>query len=106
MLASPDSRGSFYQDCIETGGWVGFQDPNSNRFLGHDISGRLCCEAKRHELWECFHARARPEGGYVLLMTHWFWLRYVGIKVEEGFEKLVKIGDKEGDAIVWEFVKV
>ena len=48
----------------------------------------------------------RPEGGYVLLMTHFERLWHVGIKVEQGVEKLAKSGNGGSDGIVWEFVKV
>ena len=55
----------------------------------------------------------RPEGGCVLLMTHYERLWHVGIKEEEGLEKkeegvekLAKIGEGGADGIVWEFAKV
>ena len=48
----------------------------------------------------------RPEGGCVLLMTHWERLWHVGIKVEQGVEKLAKIEEGASDGMVWEFVKV
>jgi len=48
----------------------------------------------------------RPEGGYVLLMTHFERLWQVGIKLEQGVERLAKIGNGESDGIVWEFVQV
>jgi hypothetical protein len=48
----------------------------------------------------------RPEGGYVLLMTHWERLWHVGSEVEQGVEKLAKVGDGGSGGIVWEFVKV
>jgi hypothetical protein len=56
--------------------------------------------------WENFCARRRPEGDYVLLMTHFERLWHVRINLEQGAEKLVKIGDGGSDGIVWEFVKV
>jgi hypothetical protein len=106
VLARPGGRGSIHWACVETKGWLGFQNPISGRFLGHDIKGRLCCSAERHLGWENFCVRMRPEGGYVLLMTHFERLWHVGIKVEQGVEKLVKSGDEGSDKIVWEFVKV
>jgi hypothetical protein len=47
-----------------------------------------------------------PEGGYVLLMTHFERLWPLGVKVEQGVEILVKTGKEISDGIVWEFVKV
>ena len=46
----------------------------------------------------------RPEGGCILLMTHFDKLWHVGMKVEEGVEKLAKI--EESNGIAWEFAKV
>jgi hypothetical protein len=106
MLALPGGRGSTHWACVETKGWLGFQDPASGRFLGHDINGRLCCSARRHQGWENFCVRMRPEGGYVLLMTHYERLWYVGINLEQGVERLAKIGNGESHGIVWEFVRV
>ena len=106
VLAPPGGRGSIHWACVETKGWLGFQNPVSGKFLGHDKTGRLRCSVNWHQMWEYFCVRMRPEGGYVLLMTHFERLWHVGIKVEEGVEKLAKIGDGGSDGIVWEFVKV
>jgi hypothetical protein len=106
VLARPGGRGSIHWACVETKGWLGFQNPVSGRFLDHDITGRLCRSAERHLGWENFCVRMRPEGGYVLLMTHFERLWHVGIRVEHGVEKLAKIENWESDGIVWEFVKV
>jgi hypothetical protein len=105
MLAPPSGRGSIHWKCVETKGWLGFRDSASNRFLGHDMSGRLRCSAEQHNGWENFCVRMTPAGGYVLLMTHFERLWHVGIMVEQGVGKLAKIGDKRS-AIIWEFVKV
>ena len=48
----------------------------------------------------------RPKGGCVLLMTHYERLWHVGLKVEQGVEKLAKIGDEGSDGMVWEFAQV
>jgi hypothetical protein len=106
VLAPPGGRDSIHWECVESKGWFGFRNPVSGRFLGYDKSGTLCCSAKRHEGWEHFHARIRPEGGYDLLMTHWEKVWPVGIKVEQGVKKLAKIEDGGQDKIVWGFVKL
>ena len=106
VLTQPGGRGSIYWACVETKGWLGFQNPVSGRFLGHDAKGRLCCSAARHQGWENFSVRMRPEGGYVLLMTHFERLWHVGITVDQEMEKLTKIGDGGSDGIVWDFIKV
>ena len=106
VLKKPGSRGSIYWACVETKGWLGFRNTVSGRFLGHEAKGRLCCLAERHQKWEYFCVRMRPEGGCVLLMTHYERLWHVGIKVEEGEAKLAKIGDGGTGGIVWEFAQV
>ncbi|KAL9094796.1 MAG: hypothetical protein Q9163_006539 [Psora crenata] len=106
VLTQPGVRGSTHWACVETKGWLGFRNIVSGKFLGHDAKGRLHCSAERHQGWEYFCVRMRPEGGCVLLMTHYERLWHVGIKVEQGVEKLAKIGDGGSDGIVWEFVKV
>jgi len=106
VLAPPGGRGSIHWACVETKGWLGFQNPVSGNFLGHNGTGRLCCSAKQHKGWENFCVRMRPKGGYILLMTHFERLWQVGIKLEEGVEKLAKIEDGGSDGIIWDFVKV
>jgi hypothetical protein len=63
--------------------------------------------------WERFSVRLRPEGGYYLMMTHWDRLWKVGFKrgklakIAEGEEGgFVKNGERDGEVIVWEFVKI
>ena len=105
VLTDSGGRGSVDWACIENKGWLGFRNTVSGKFLGHDAKGRLCCSADRHQKWEYFCARMRPEGGCVLLMTHYERLWHVGIAVEEGVEKLAKI-EEGSDGMDWEFVKV
>ncbi|KUJ24435.1 uncharacterized protein LY89DRAFT_679577 [Mollisia scopiformis] len=106
IIAPPGGRGAIYWACIETKGWYGFREINSGRFLGHDKNGYLCCRAERQQGWENFCVRMTPEGGYVLLMTHWERLWHVGPKMDKGVEMLVKVGEKMADGMLWEFVKV
>jgi hypothetical protein len=106
VLAPLGGRGSFHWACVETKGWLGFRNVVSGRFLGHADNGKLRCSAGRHQSWENFCVRMRPEGGYVLLMTHFERLWHVGIKNEKGVERLAKIGDGANDGLVWEFIKV
>jgi hypothetical protein len=106
VLARPGGRGSIHWACVDTKGWLGFRNSVSGRFLGHDIDGRLRCSAKQHQGWENFCVRMTPEGGYALLMTHWERLWHVGIIVEQGVEKLAKVGGGRSAGLIWEFVKV
>ena len=105
-LTQPGGRGSIHWACVETKGWLGFRNTVSGKLLGHDAKGRLCCSAERHQGWEYFCVRMRPEGGCVLLMTHHDRLWHVGVKVEQGVEKLAKIGDGGSGGMAWEFVRV
>ncbi|KAL8725440.1 MAG: hypothetical protein Q9181_006417 [Wetmoreana brouardii] len=105
-LTQPGGRGSIYWICEETKGWLGFRNTVSGMLLGHDAKGMLCCSAKRHQSWEYFCVRMKPEGGCVLLMTHYSGLWHVGFKEEQGEKKLAKIGEGGSDGIVWEFAKV
>lgn len=106
VLTQPGGYGSNRWACVETKGWLGFQDIYSGKFLGHDFRGTLRCAAEQHQMWEYFSARMRPDGGFVLLMTHWERLWHVGIKFEDGMEKLAKIGDGGVGGITWEFVRL
>ena len=106
VLARPGGCGSIHWACVETKGWLGFQNLASGRFLGHDKNGKLCCLSEQHHGWENFCVRMRPEGGYVLLIMHLDGLWQMGIRVEWGVEKLARIEDGGSDGIVWEFVNV
>ena len=105
-LTPPGGRGSIYWECVETGGWLGFRDTVSGMFLGHDANRNLRCSAKLHLPWEYFNVRMKPDGGCVLLMTHFDKLWHVGVKTESGVEKLAKIAEGGSGGIAWEFVKV
>jgi hypothetical protein len=99
------SRGSIYWACVETKGWLGFKNTITGCFLGHNFHGNLVCVARKHLGWENFEARLRPEGGYVLLMTHFERLWHVGVRMDMGTQRLAKLGDGAADGEVWEFVK-
>lgn len=105
--AQPDGRGSSHWACVETKGWLGFQNIDSGKLLGHDVHGTLHCASEQHQMWEYFCTRVRPDGrGCVLLMTHWERLWHVGVKFEGGVRRLAKIGDGGVGGISWEFVRV
>ena len=105
VLTKPGGRGSIHWTCIETKGWLAFRNTVSGKFLGHDKKGNLHCWAENPDRWEYFDARMTPEGGCVLLMTHYERLWHVGIRREGDVEKLAKIGEGGSSGIVWEFAK-
>ena len=106
VLASPGSRGATHWECTESGGWLGFKEPASGKFLGFNFWGKLCCTGTKQLAWENFCARMRPDGGYVLLMTHWERLWPVGWREEFGKQILSKVDKAAEDGIVWDFMKV
>ncbi|KAF2787777.1 hypothetical protein K505DRAFT_329436 [Melanomma pulvis-pyrius CBS 109.77] len=106
LLAPPGGRGAIYWECVEQKGWLGFKEPASGMLLGHNIHGQLCCTARRQNGWENFSARMKPDGGCVLLMTHWAELWPLGVRVDDGVETLLKVEVGVGDGLVWDFVKV
>jgi hypothetical protein len=103
----PSLSGSIHWDCVDINGWVGFRNRVSGTWLGYDKGGTLICGAGRPQEWEQFCVRAVPDGGFILLMTHWHALKPVGVSGKLGDEKLVKLGNgKTLDGTVWKFVKV
>jgi len=107
LLAPPGSgHASIHWTCVETKGWLGFRNYSSGKFLGYGIGGDLRCAAGRQGDWENFCVRLRPDGGYVMLVTHWDRLWHVGMKMVRGVEVLAKVGEGGSDGVVWEFVKV
>lgn len=109
ILEKPGGRGHIKWDCVENGGWLGFKNPISGKYLGED-GGKLVCVAGYHKMCQHFVARPVPGGGYLLLMRQdgkWFGgvgetLRAVGSK-QCGIQTIV---GKSGVGVVWEFMKV
>jgi hypothetical protein len=107
VLAQPeDNLGSSHWLCIETDGWLGFRNIASGNFLGRDDQWLLCCSVKWHRGHEKFHIKSNPEGGHILLMTHRWKLRPVGIKEEKGEKKLAMVENGTIRGIIWEFVEI
>lgn len=101
-LSPPGGRGSYKWECIENRGWLGFRNPVSGKYLGYEKNGNLVCYATRHQEWENFCARQRPDGGYVLLMTCWDRLHALGVR-DDG--RLSRCESQAGDGIRWYFSK-
>ncbi len=108
-LTPPGScRGSMHWECVEANGWLGFRNPVSGKFLGHDKKGNLCCAVDRQKGWESFCVRMTPERSFILLMTHYEGLWQVGIKMEGDVKKLAKmeVNTEAKTVLHWEFIKV
>ncbi|KAF2726942.1 hypothetical protein EJ04DRAFT_506493 [Polyplosphaeria fusca] len=106
ILDTLGGRGSIHWELFESRGWYGIRNVPSGRLLGHDKKGKLICEVKIHNEWECFTPRARPDGGHDLLMRFWDNLVPVCLKTESGKERLFRITDGKSKSVVWEFTKV
>jgi len=68
ILDKPGGLGTFRWTCIQSRGWLGFQDPASAMKLGYDNGGWLRCTVKHHKDWEYICPRKRMQGGYLLLV--------------------------------------
>jgi hypothetical protein len=106
ILVQPgNKRASIHWECVENKGWLGFREPVSGLYLGYDMSGNLICQAKYQQGWENFVVRPRPDGGYVLFLTHWEKLWPVGLRTDHDGETLAKMESGTGSEFAWEFVK-
>ncbi|TID24297.1 hypothetical protein E6O75_ATG02662 [Venturia nashicola] len=114
-MVKPGGRDSIHWACVEKGGWLGFRNPVSGKFLGHDRGGYLICNADVQRGWERFCVRMKPDEGFVLYMTQYDDLWPVGLKevpaevkkgekARKGDMRLAKI--EKGKPMIWEFVKV
>ncbi|CAI6087294.1 hypothetical protein V2G26_019561 [Clonostachys chloroleuca] len=94
--------------CVEKDGYLGFQNPASGRFMGHDgswegggISG-VRASATVLEQWELFTLRPHPEGGNLLLSPHTpFRLNVVTTSADgKGLEV------RQNGRTTWKFIKI
>lgn len=103
-LAHQNDRSSIRWTCRERDGWLGFQHPVSGKYLG--FSGTtLQCEAGEQGRSECFTVRPMPGGRYILQITSWEQLWAVGIREENGVQRLVRINIGTLGGLVWEFLR-
>ncbi|KAI0886710.1 uncharacterized protein GGS22DRAFT_158523 [Annulohypoxylon maeteangense] len=96
-------QGGYHWVCVEKGGWLGFYDPIHGTYMGRNNKGGYMAKVKHHAGWENFCARRHPDGGYLLLTSHWFCL--MKMDVDKSGTKLVETFG-EGKGTAWEFVKV
>ncbi|KAF2106423.1 hypothetical protein BDV96DRAFT_507865 [Lophiotrema nucula] len=112
QLLSPGHRGCIHWTCVEHAGFLGFRNVASGKYLGFDDKHFFCCAKDgRADSWEKFMVVARPDGGFVMLMTHGSnWTLWpVGMKHGKGGhgeERLAKVDGGWEKGLVWEFVKV
>ncbi|KAF7906278.1 hypothetical protein EAF00_000557 [Botryotinia globosa] len=115
ILAKPGAnRGSsIHWKCTGANGWLHFQNAASGCFIGHNFWGNILCTVSWAKEWERFKVEPTPKGGYYLMMPHWSRIWKVGMRGEylaklgdEEYEEPRKIGEGEGQIIVWDFIKV
>jgi hypothetical protein len=95
ILDSPRSQGSIRWQCVQTNGLLGFRDPASGCFIGHNnFVGSvkpLRCFVSHHKGYEYFIDKATPNGTYVLLSPHWHEMYPVAVRTIDGIDKLVVV---------------
>ncbi|KAI1808788.1 hypothetical protein F4811DRAFT_498881 [Daldinia bambusicola] len=100
VLENVGDQGGWHWVCVEKGGWLGFRNPVSSTYIGHDTRHNYWAEYKHHLGDESFCARKHPEGGYILLsrQDEELWK----MSVSENFE--LSVTQKDGAR--WDFIKV
>ncbi|KAI1394472.1 uncharacterized protein F4822DRAFT_48506 [Hypoxylon trugodes] len=94
-------QGGWHWVCVEQRGWLGFRNPVSSTYLGHDTQGAFWAKYKHHIIHESFCARRHPNGGYVLLMRHDDELQKMAIG-DDG----CTLVETTGDGTPWDFIRV
>ncbi|RYO82781.1 hypothetical protein DL766_009636 [Monosporascus sp. MC13-8B] len=87
--------------CELKDGWLGFRNPVSGTYIGHDDRGNFRATVSHHQAWEYFCATRHPEGGYLLLKRHGDTLRKMA--VDMGGDKFYETTDQ---GTIWEFLKL
>jgi hypothetical protein len=88
--------------CVQENGWMGLQDPESGRYIGHDGRCGMRASATEFRAWEFIVPRDRPGGAYQLLVPY-NWQSLRPIVVAEDGESLVM--RQHGDT-QWRFIRV
>ncbi|RYP09740.1 hypothetical protein DL765_008349 [Monosporascus sp. GIB2] len=87
--------------CELKEGWLGFRNPVSGTYIGHDDRGKFRATASHHRQWEYFCATRHPEGGYLLLKRHGDALWKMA--VDNGGATFYETADQ---GTIWEFLKL
>jgi hypothetical protein len=109
ILDKPGGLGTYRWRCVESKGWMGFQDPASAKYIGYNKDESIRCTVDKHEHWEYLCPRKRPEGGYLILVFVMETLIPIGVRpisAENGVQQKVRILDWKSDGIVWDFIEV
>lgn len=104
IMAPLGSRG-MYWECKKSKAWFGFRNTVSGGYIGHNIWGNVQCETKWHKGWEQISLEPLIEGGFHMLMLHWWDPFPIGTVDDHGTERLAWLDNFNSDSIVWEFIK-
>lgn len=63
------ANGRWY--CVESNNYLGFQDPQTSRYLGHNIHDNVMATARSIGDWEHVIVRPHPNGGFQLMSKYW-----------------------------------
>jgi hypothetical protein len=88
--------------CVEKNGYFAFYNPKSGVYMGHDGGNNMRASATALEDWELMTPRRHPDGGYQLLVPHWWHTMTIVTLTEDG-KRLVK---RPHAQTTWEFIKV
>jgi hypothetical protein len=88
--------------CVERNGYFGLHDPKSGRYVGHNNNYGMVANATEFNDWESIVPRAHPDGGFQLLVPHW-WHSLRTVVVGEDGRSLVTRPHGE---TIWTFLKV
>ncbi|EQL01546.1 hypothetical protein G6O67_007019 [Ophiocordyceps sinensis] len=88
--------------CVRRYGWFGFLNPQSGKYLGHNDHNGIVARADKQGCWENLMPRKHPDGGYELLLPHWWWAVRVMVVAHDGKSLAVR----DDGTTLWEFVKV
>lgn len=88
--------------CVEQNGYFGFKNVRTGGYLGHDGGDGIKATARALLPWELFTTRKHPEGGYQVLLPH-YWHTLMLLSVAENGKRLHR---RDHGTTVWEFIKV
>ncbi|KAI1399695.1 hypothetical protein F4819DRAFT_464137 [Hypoxylon fuscum] len=88
--------------CINSNNYFGFQNPKSGQYMGHDGNYGLRASAADVLPWERFTLKRHPDGGYQLLVPHWWHSLRVVTTAEDGRSLVTR----PHGTTLWEFVRV
>jgi hypothetical protein len=96
--------GSHWHCEEQNGGWVGFREGASGKYLGQNNSGGFAVTATKMQSWEWFVLRPRAAGGYNLYVKGWSELKAMGISNAQSFRPELVIAANAKAAARWEFI--